>query len=56
MQTHVDDKWNLAPRAAFTYALRKGNMRGGYGIFYDWLESNIYEQTVASTARTRSTR
>jgi hypothetical protein len=46
VQTHVDDKWNLAPRAAFTYALRKGNIRGGYGIFYDWLESSIYEQSV----------
>jgi hypothetical protein len=46
VQTNIDDKWNLAPRAAFTYALRKGNVRGGYGIFYDWLESNIYEQSV----------
>jgi hypothetical protein len=46
IQTNMDDKFNLAPRAAFTYALRKGNIRGGYGIFYDWLESNIYEQVV----------
>ncbi|MBA3270157.1 MAG: TonB-dependent receptor [Acidobacteria bacterium] len=46
VQTHLDDKWNLAPRAAFTYGLRKGNVRGGYGIFYDWLDSNTYEQTV----------
>ena len=46
IQTHVDDKFNLAPRGAFTYALRKGNIRGGYGLFYDWLESAVYEQTV----------
>jgi Carboxypeptidase regulatory-like domain len=46
VQTHMDDKWNIAPRVAFTYALGKGTMRGGYGIFYDWLETNIYEQTV----------
>ncbi|MGH9175418.1 MAG: hypothetical protein ACRD1H_13725, partial [Vicinamibacterales bacterium] len=46
VQTHVDDSWNLAPRAAFTWALRKGNVRGGYGVFYDWLEADIYEQTV----------
>jgi hypothetical protein len=46
VQTHVDDKLNLAPRAAFTYALRKGNVRGGYGVFYDWLESSVYEQVV----------
>lgn len=46
IQTNLDDKLNLAPRAAFTYALRKGNIRGGYGIFYDWLESSVYEQVV----------
>jgi hypothetical protein len=46
LQTHMDDKWNLAPRAAFTYAFGKGTMRGGYGIFYDWLESGTYEQSV----------
>jgi hypothetical protein len=46
VQTNLDDKWNLAPRAAFTYSLGKGTVRGGYGMFYDWLESNIYEQTV----------
>jgi hypothetical protein len=46
VQTNMDDKFNLAPRAGFTYALRKGNIRGGYGIFYDWLESGIYEQVV----------
>jgi len=46
VQTNLDDKWNLAPRAAFTWALRKGNVRGGYGMFYDWLDANIYEQTI----------
>ena len=42
----MDDTFNLAPRAAFTHSLRKGNIRGGYGIFYDWLESSLYEQVV----------
>ena len=46
VQTHLDDPFNLAPRAAFTWALRKGNVRGGYGVFYDWLDANVYEQTV----------
>jgi Carboxypeptidase regulatory-like domain len=46
VQTNMDDQFNLAPRAAFTYALRKGNIRGGYGVFYDWLESSVYEQVV----------
>jgi hypothetical protein len=43
LQTHVDDKWNVAPRAAFTWTWGRANVRGGYGIFYDWLESNTYE-------------
>jgi hypothetical protein len=46
VQTNMDDKFNLAPRGAFTYALRKGNIRGGYGVFYDWLEASVYEQVV----------
>ena len=46
MQTHVDDKWNLAPRAAFTWTVAKTNVRGGWGLFYDWFESGTYEQTV----------
>ncbi len=46
VQTNLDDKWNLAPRVAFSWARGKANVRGGYGMFYDWLESNTYEQTV----------
>jgi Carboxypeptidase regulatory-like domain len=46
LQTHVDDTWNLAPRAAFTWTVAKANVRGGYGVFYDWYESQTYEQTV----------
>jgi hypothetical protein len=46
VQTNMDDRWNLAPRAAFVYSAGRGTIRGGYGIFYDWLESNVYEQTV----------
>jgi hypothetical protein len=46
VQTNLDDKWNLAPRVAFTWTVAKTNIRGGVGIFYDWFESNIYEQTL----------
>ncbi|MGE0814137.1 MAG: hypothetical protein AB7O93_12400, partial [Vicinamibacterales bacterium] len=46
VQTHLSDTWNLAPRVAFTWAVKKSNVRGGYGIFYDWYESQTYEQTV----------
>lgn len=47
IQTQVDSKWNFAPRAAFTWnATKKTTMRGGYGIFYDWYDSGLYEQTI----------
>jgi hypothetical protein len=47
IQTQVDSSWNFAPRAAFTWnATRKTTVRGGYGIFYDWYDSAIYEQTI----------
>jgi hypothetical protein len=47
IQTQVSDHWNLAPRAAFTWnASRKTTVRGGYGIFYDWYDANLYEQTL----------
>ena len=47
VQTQVDSKWNFAPRAAFTWnATRTATVRGGYGIFYDWYDAGIYEQTI----------
>ncbi len=46
VQTNLDDKFNLAPRAAVTWTVAKANVRAGYGIFYDWYESATYEQTV----------
>ena len=46
LQTHIDDKWNIGPRTSFAYALGRGTMRGGYGMFFDWLDANTYEQTV----------
>lgn len=47
IQTQVAAKWNVAPRAAFTWtATRKTTVRGGYGIFYDWYDSALYEQTI----------
>ena len=47
IQTQVDSRWNVAPRAAFTWnATRTATIRGGYGIFYDWFDAGVYEQTV----------
>lgn len=47
IQTQVASRGNLAPRAAFTWnATRTTTVRGGYGIFYDWFDAGIYEQTI----------
>ena len=47
VQTQVDSTWNFAPRAAFTWnATRTATLRGGYGIFYDWYDAGVYEQTI----------
>jgi hypothetical protein len=48
-QTHVPDKLNFAPRAGFTWAPWKSGkttLRGSWGIFYDWLPTGIYAQTL----------
>jgi hypothetical protein len=48
MQTHVNDKLNLMPRLGFS--LNPGgdrtSIRGGYGIYYDWFEASLYDQTL----------
>ena len=49
LQTHMDDRWNLAPRAGFTWSPFKNGkttVRGGAGIFYDWLDADTFEQTL----------
>jgi hypothetical protein len=47
LQTQVDSRWNFAPRAALTWnATRRTTVRGGYGLFYDWYDSALYEQTI----------
>jgi Carboxypeptidase regulatory-like domain len=48
-QTHVPDKLNFAPRAGFTWAPFKSGkttLRGSWGMFYDWLPTNTYAQTL----------
>lgn len=49
LQTNLDDRWNLAPRAGFVwspFASGKTTIRGGGGIFYDWLDAQTFEQTL----------
>jgi hypothetical protein len=48
-QTHVPDGLNFAPRAGFTWAPYKSGkttLRGSWGIFYDWLSTGTYSQTL----------
>lgn len=48
-QTHVPDVLNFAPRAGFTWApfkTGKTTLRGSWGMFYDWLPTGTYLQTL----------
>lgn len=48
MQSLIDDKINLMPRLGVTYSPRNAKtiLRGGYGLFYDWYDSGLYDQTL----------
>jgi hypothetical protein len=48
MQSHINDHLNLMPRAGFTWTPwgNRTAIRGGYGLFHDWYESNLYDQTL----------
>ena len=49
LQTNVDDTLNLAPRVGLTWSPFKNGrttIRGGGGLFYDWLDPEVYEQTL----------
>jgi hypothetical protein len=49
VQTHVKDYGNIGPRFGVTWAPFKNGkttIRSSWGIFYDWLMTNTYEQTL----------
>jgi hypothetical protein len=49
VQTHVHDFNNLGPRMGVTWspgANGRTSLRASAGIFYDWLGTNTYEQTL----------
>ena len=48
-QTHVHDLTGLAPRLGLTWAPGKDGrttIRTSWGIFYNWLGANVYEQSL----------
>lgn len=48
-QTHLDDRLNLSPRVGFSWSPFKSGrtvVRGSMGLFYDWLEAQVYEQVL----------
>ena len=51
LQSHVGDAMNFMPRFGFTYTPQRARttIRGGYGIFHDWYDSNLYDQTLRVT-------
>ena len=46
LQNTLGDRLNLAPRVGFTWAPNKWTVRGGVGIFNDWYDANVYQQTL----------
>jgi hypothetical protein len=46
VQSHLSDANNIMPRLGATWTPGKFTVRGGYGVFYDWYESNYYEQVL----------
>src|SRR6185436_11194133 len=48
MQSHINDKLNPMPRLGFTWNPfgSRTAVRGGYGMFYDWYDTNLYDQTL----------
>jgi hypothetical protein len=49
LQSRIADKLNLMPRAGFTWApfgSQTSAIRGGYGIFHDWYDAGLYDQTL----------
>jgi len=48
LQSLIANKLNMMPRVGLTYSPRNSKtiVRGGYGLFYDWYDSNLYDQTL----------
>jgi hypothetical protein len=47
MQSHAGDALNLMPRLGFSFTANdRTTIRGGYGLYYDWFEASLYDQTL----------
>ena len=49
MQTHLSDYNNFGPRFGVTWSPGKNGkttIRGSVGVFYDWLSTGVYQQTL----------
>jgi len=48
MQSYLDDRFNLMPRLGFTWNPGGSTLaiRGGYGMFHDWYDANLHDQTI----------
>lgn len=48
MQSFIDDRLNLMPRVGVTFSPGGNRMaiRGGYGLYYDWYEATLHDQTL----------
>ncbi|MEP6915355.1 MAG: TonB-dependent receptor [Acidobacteriota bacterium] len=49
IQTHLRDRGGIGPRIGMTWAPSKSGrttLRSSYGLFYNWLSANTYEQTL----------
>jgi Carboxypeptidase regulatory-like domain len=55
LQNHVDDTVNLMPRVGFTWNVfgSRTIVRGGYGVFHDWYDSTLHDQTLRVDGRTQ---
>ena len=48
MQSYIDGRLNLMPRLGFTWnpGGSRTALRGGYGLFYNWYEADLHDQTI----------
>jgi hypothetical protein len=47
MQSHIGDRLNLMPRVGVTWnPIRNTAIRAGYGLYYDWYDASLFDQTL----------